>query len=80
MGVFIYAFLGQAERQEMKMDDIRAPRPKRAWVARPGQGSVPHVLVWPMGPISLTSSSLCGSRDKMLKPKKSQVNLSSGRF
>jgi hypothetical protein len=30
MGVFIYAFLGQAEREEMKMDDIGAPSLKRA--------------------------------------------------
>jgi hypothetical protein len=33
-----------------------------------------------MGGISLTSSSPNGSRDKILMPKKSQVNLSSGRF
>jgi hypothetical protein len=32
------------------------------------------------GPISLTSSSLGASRGKILTPKKSQVNLSSGRF
>jgi hypothetical protein len=62
------------------MDDIGDPGPKRAWVARLGQGSVPPMLVWPMGPISLTSSSPCGSRDKILKPDKSQINLSSGRF
>jgi hypothetical protein len=37
-------------------------------------------LVRPLGPISLTSSSLGGSRDKILTPRKSLVNLSSGRF
>jgi hypothetical protein len=62
------------------MDGIRAPWPKRAWVAWPGQGPVAPVLVWPLGPISLNSSSPDGSRDKILTPKKFQVNLSSGRF
>jgi hypothetical protein len=62
------------------MDDIGAPRPKQAWVAWPGHGPMPPMLVWPLGPISLTSSSLGGSRDKILTPEKSQVKLSSGRF
>jgi hypothetical protein len=43
MGVFIYVFLGQAEHQETKMDDIRALTLKRAWVARPGLVAA-HVL------------------------------------
>jgi hypothetical protein len=64
----------------MKMDGIGAPRPKHAWVARPGLGPMPPVLVWPLGPISLTSSSPGGSCDQILRPEKSQVNLSSGRF
>jgi hypothetical protein len=51
------------------MDGIGAPRPKRAWVAQPGQGPTPPMLVWPPGPISLTSSSPDGSRDKILSPK-----------
>jgi hypothetical protein len=38
------------------------------------------MLVSPLGPISLTSSSLGGSRDEILTPGKSQVNLSPGRF
>jgi hypothetical protein len=33
-----------------------------------------------MGPILFTSSSLGASHGKILMPKKSQVNLSSGRF
>jgi hypothetical protein len=56
------------------MDVIGAPRPKRAWVARPGQGPMPPVLVRPLGPISLTSFAPDGSRDKILAPEKSQVN------
>jgi hypothetical protein len=62
------------------MNGIRAPSPKQAWVARPVQGPMPPVLVWPLGSILLTSSSLDGSRDKLLTPKISQVNLSLGRF
>jgi hypothetical protein len=62
------------------MDGIGAPRPKQAWVARPGQGLMPPMLVWPMGPILLTSSSRDGSHDKILTLKKSHLNLSSGRF
>jgi hypothetical protein len=38
------------------------------------------VLVWPLGLISLTSSSPGASHDKILMLKKSQVNLSLGRF
>jgi hypothetical protein len=41
---------------------------------------MPPVLVWPLGPISLTSSSPGGSHDKILMPEKSQVNLSLERF
>jgi hypothetical protein len=49
-------------------------------VARPSQGLAPPGLVWHLGPISLTSSSLGASQGKILMPKKSQVNLSTGRF
>jgi hypothetical protein len=38
------------------------------------------MLIWPLGPISLTSFALDGSHDKILTPEKSQVNLSLGRF
>jgi hypothetical protein len=62
------------------MDGIGGSRPKQVWVAWPGQGPAPPGLVWLLGPISLTSSSPVASRGKMLMPKKSQVNLSSGRF
>jgi hypothetical protein len=34
-GVFIWAFLGQAERLETKMDDSGGSRHKRVWVVRP---------------------------------------------
>jgi hypothetical protein len=64
----------------MKMGDIRASRLKRAWVVRPGLGPMPPGLVWPSWPTSLTYCALEGSRDKILTPKKSHVNLSSGRF
>jgi hypothetical protein len=46
----------------------------------PGQGPAPPGLVWPSWPILSTSCAPKGSRDKILTPKKSQVNLSSGRF
>jgi hypothetical protein len=62
------------------MDGIGASRHKRAWVAWPGQGPTPHVLVWSLGPILLTSFAPDNSCDKILMPKKSQVNLSLGRF
>jgi hypothetical protein len=62
------------------MDGIGAPRPKWAWVARLGQGPTPPMLVWPLRPISLTYSSLGAYHDKILIPKKFQVNLSSRRF
>jgi hypothetical protein len=47
-------------------------------VARPGP--MPLGLVWPSWPPSLTYCALEGSRDKILTHKKSQVNLSLGRF
>jgi hypothetical protein len=78
-GVFIYAFLGQAEQSEMKTYNIGGSRAKRAWVARSGLVTVPPVLFWASWPTSLTSSSLGASHDKILTPKKSQVNLSSER-
>jgi hypothetical protein len=62
------------------MDDIGAPRLKRAWVAWPGQGLVPPGLIWHLGPILLTSSSLGASHGKILTSEKFQVNLSTGRF
>jgi hypothetical protein len=61
------------------MDISGGSRPKRAWVAQPGQGPTPPVLIWPLGLVSLTSSPPGASRGKILTPKKSQVNLSSGR-
>jgi hypothetical protein len=64
----------------MKIDGVRGSRPKRAWVAWPGRGPMPPVLVWPMGLVSLTSSPPGASRDKILTLQKSQVNLSWGRF
>jgi hypothetical protein len=70
-GVFIHAFLGQAEHQETKMDIIGGSRTKRARLARPGQGPTPHVLVWPLGLISLTYSPPGASRGEILTPEKS---------
>jgi hypothetical protein len=61
------------------MDDSGGSRPKQVWVERPSQGPTPPVLIWPLGLISLTSSPPGASRDKILTPKKSQVNLSLGR-
>jgi hypothetical protein len=62
------------------MDDIGGSRLKRAWVVRPGLGPVPLVLFWALWPPSLTSCAPVASHGKVLAPKKSQVNLSSGRF
>jgi hypothetical protein len=62
------------------MVDIGGSRPKRSSVARPGLGPAPLVLVWPSRPPSLTSRAPQGPHDKILTPKKSQVNLSLGRF
>jgi hypothetical protein len=62
------------------MGSSGGPRLKRAWVARPGQWTMPPGLVWPLGLILLTSSPPLGaSRGKILMPEKSQVNLSLGR-
>jgi hypothetical protein len=38
------------------------------------------MLVWPLGLVSLTSSSPGDSHGKILMPEKSQVNSSPGRF
>jgi hypothetical protein len=62
------------------MDDIGGSRPKRGWVAQPGLGPTLPGLVRPPWPPSLTSCAPEGSRDKILTPKKSENNLSSGRF
>jgi hypothetical protein len=62
------------------MDRIGGSRPKWSQVARPGLGHAPPCLFWSLWPPSLTSRAPEGSRDKVLTPKKSQVNLSSGRF
>jgi hypothetical protein len=61
------------------MDGSGGSRPKRVWVAWPGQGPMPPVLVWPLSLILLTSSPPGASRGKILMPKKSQVNLSPGK-
>jgi hypothetical protein len=53
------------------MDDSGGSRPKQVWVARPGLGPAPHVIVWPLGLISLTSSPPGASRGKILTSKKS---------
>jgi hypothetical protein len=45
-----------------------------------GPRPVPPMLIWPLGLSSLTSCALCASRGKILTPKKSQVNLSLGKF
>jgi hypothetical protein len=54
------------------MDGVRGLRLKRAWVAPPG-------IICPLGLVSLTSSPLGASHAKILRPKKSQINLSLGR-
>jgi hypothetical protein len=41
---------------------------------------MPPVFIWPWWPPSLTSCAPEDSNDKILTPKKSQVNLSPGRF
>jgi hypothetical protein len=64
-GVFTYAFLGQAEHEEMKMDGIGGSTLKRAWVAWPGLVAVPPVLFWASWSTSLTSCDPYGSRDKI---------------
>jgi hypothetical protein len=62
------------------MDDIRGSSLNRAWVARSGLGPTPPLLFWASWPPSLTSCALEDSRDKILTPKKFQVNLSLKRF
>jgi hypothetical protein len=57
------------------MDSNKGPRPKLDRVARPGQGPVPPVLVWPLGLVSLTSSPPAASRGKILTLEKFLVNL-----
>jgi hypothetical protein len=49
-------------------------------VARSGLVTAPPALFWASWPTLLTSSSRRASRDKILMPEKSQVNLSLGRF
>jgi hypothetical protein len=44
-GVFIEAFLGQAEQYGVKMDGIGGPRAKQTWVARLGLGPAPPGVV-----------------------------------
>jgi phage/plasmid primase-like uncharacterized protein len=73
-------FLGQADHYEMKMNDIGGTRAKQAQVAWSGLVTAPPGLFWVSWPTSLTSSSPDASRDKILTLKKSQINLSSGRF
>jgi hypothetical protein len=43
---------------------------KRAWVAQPGQGPAPPVLIWPLGLVSLTSPPPGASHGNILMPKK----------
>jgi hypothetical protein len=60
----------------MKVYGSGGSRPKQARVAQPGQGLTPPMLVFPLGLVLLTSSLPGASRGKILKPEKSQVNLS----
>jgi hypothetical protein len=46
------------------MDEIGGSRPKRVWVAWPGQGPAPPGLVWPLGLNSLTTCAPGASRGK----------------
>jgi hypothetical protein len=48
--VFIYAFLGQAERSGANTDSIRGSRSRKAWVARPAVGPMPPLLFSPWWP------------------------------
>jgi hypothetical protein len=61
------------------MDGSRGSSRQQALVARLGLVAAPPMLVWPLVLISLTTSSLGVSRDKILTLQKSQVNLSPGR-
>jgi hypothetical protein len=62
------------------MDGSGGLKTKQDRVVRPGQGSMPPVLIWPLGLVSLTSSPLGASCGKILTLQKSWVNLSPGRF
>jgi hypothetical protein len=55
-GLYI-GVLSQAERSGAKMDDIGGTTAKRHWVARPGMGLVPPMLVWALVAHFNTSSS-----------------------
>jgi hypothetical protein len=59
---------------------IGSTRAKRARVARPDLGPMPHVFVWALVAPSRTSSSHTASHVKILMSEKAWVNLSSGRF
>jgi hypothetical protein len=54
-------------------------RCKRAWVARPGLGLAPPVLVWTLLDLSCTSSSHALSPGKIITLEKSYPRLSFGR-
>jgi hypothetical protein len=61
------------------MDGIGGTRAKHAMVALPGMGPTPPMLVWSLVAHFSTSSCQVASYVKIIKPKKSLVNLSSVR-
>jgi hypothetical protein len=68
-------FLGQAERQETKMDGSGGSSLKRDRVAWPGLGPMSPGLFWASWPPSLTSCAPGVSRGNILLPEKFQANL-----
>jgi hypothetical protein len=64
----------------MKMDGIEGSTPKRAWVAWPGRGLTPPVLVWPLGLMThkYRGCILVLLINKSVKPNEEQKVLTSG--
>jgi hypothetical protein len=70
-GSLFIGVLGQARQSEIKTNDIRGSRYKRARVVRPRLGPAPPVIVWALLALSCASSSHALYPRKIITPKKS---------
>jgi hypothetical protein len=70
-GSLFIGVLGQARQSEIKTNDIRGSRYKRARVVRPRLGPAPPVIVWALLALSCASSSHALYSTKIITPKKS---------
>jgi hypothetical protein len=78
-GLYI-GILGQAEYLGAKINGVGGSSRQRVWVARPSLVAAPHALIRPLCLVSLTYFPLGASRDEILTPQKSWINLSSARL